>query len=40
MDTSLKWTIVVDRKRFTREHRMVREEEDRNNHGGTKSRIS
>jgi hypothetical protein len=37
MDTSLEWKIVVGKRRFTSEYRTVGgEEEDRNNHGGTK----
>ena len=37
MDTSLEWKIVLDWRRFTSEHCLVRgEEEDRNNHGRTK----
>ena len=37
MDTSLEEKIVVGQRRFTSGHRTVGgEEEDRNNHGGTK----
>ena len=36
MDTSLKWIVVVGRRRFTSEHRTVGEVEDRINHGKTK----
>ena len=37
MDTSLEWKIVVGERRYTSGHRTVGgEEEDRNNHGGTK----
>ena len=37
MVTSLEWKIVVGQRKFTSGHRMVEgEEEDRNNHGGTK----
>jgi hypothetical protein len=37
MDTSLEWKIVAGQRRFTSGHRMVGgEEEERNNHGGTK----
>ena len=36
MDTSLEWKIVVGQRRFASGHRMVGEEEDRNNNGGTK----
>jgi hypothetical protein len=37
MNTSLEWKIVVGQRTFTSGHRTVGgEEEDRNNHGGTK----
>ena len=37
MDISLEWNIVVVRRKFTSEYRMVGEEEkDRNHHGGTR----
>ena len=41
MGTSLEWKIVVDQRRFASGHRTLGgEEEDRNNHGGTKGRTS
>jgi hypothetical protein len=37
MDTSLEWKIVIGQRRFTSGLRLVGgEEEDRNNHVGTK----
>ena len=39
MDAYLEWMIIVGQRRFTSGHRTVREEEeDHNNHGGTKWR--